>query len=83
MERGAWWATVCVVMRVRHDLVTKPPPEPEHEYVSKVLSLFLYSHISANQLNGDVLTPEGTALSDAPIPFGQAVKIKTRSRRST
>ena len=48
MERGAWWATVCVVMRVRHDLVTKPPPEPEHEYVSKVLSLFLYSQ---NQLN--------------------------------
>ena len=32
--------------------------------------------ISANQLNGDVLTPEGAALSDAPIPFGQAVKIK-------
>ena len=48
MERGAWWATVCVVMRVRHDLVTKPPPEPELEYVSKVLSLFLYSQ---NQLN--------------------------------
>ena len=32
--------------------------------------------ISANQLNGDVLTPEGNALSDAPVPFGQAVKIK-------
>ena len=32
--------------------------------------------ISANQLNGDVLTPEGAALSDAPIPFGQSVTIK-------
>ena len=32
--------------------------------------------ISANQLNGDVLTPEGAALSDAPIPFGQCVTIK-------
>ena len=32
--------------------------------------------ISANQLNGDVLTPEGAALSDAPIPFGKSVKIK-------
>lgn len=32
--------------------------------------------ISANQLNGDVLTQEGTALSDAPIPFRKAVKIK-------
>ena len=32
--------------------------------------------ISANQLNGDVLTPEGAALSDAPIPFGKAFKIK-------
>ena len=25
MERGAWWATVHGVTRVRHDLVTKPP----------------------------------------------------------
>ena len=32
--------------------------------------------ISANQLNGDVLTPEGAALSDAPIPFRKAFKIK-------
>ena len=26
MDRGAWWATVHGVVRVRHDLVTKPPP---------------------------------------------------------
>ena len=26
MDRGAWWATVLGVVRVRHDLVTKPPP---------------------------------------------------------
>lgn len=32
--------------------------------------------ISANQLNGDVLTPEGAALSDAPIAFGQPVTVK-------
>ena len=32
--------------------------------------------ISANQLNGDVLTGDGAALSEAPIPFGQAFKIK-------
>ena len=32
--------------------------------------------ISANQLNGDVLTTEGGALSDAPIPFSQAFTIK-------
>ena len=25
MNRGAWWATVHGVTRVRHDLVTKPP----------------------------------------------------------
>ena len=25
MDRGAWWATVYGVIRVRHDLVTKPP----------------------------------------------------------
>ena len=27
MDRGAWWATVHGVARVRHDLVTKPPHE--------------------------------------------------------
>ena len=25
MDRGAWWATVHAVTRVRQDLVTKPP----------------------------------------------------------
>ena len=28
MNRGAWWATVHAVSRVRHDLATKPPPRP-------------------------------------------------------
>ena len=28
MDRGAWWATVHGVTRVRHDLATKPPPPP-------------------------------------------------------
>ena len=27
MDRGAWQATVHGVTRVRHDLVTKPPPQ--------------------------------------------------------
>ena len=26
MDQGAWQAIVCGVKRVRHDLVTKPPP---------------------------------------------------------
>ena len=26
MDRGAWWATVHGVTRVRHNLATKPPP---------------------------------------------------------
>ena len=26
MDRGAWWATVCGVVRVGHDLATKLPP---------------------------------------------------------
>ena len=26
MNRGAWWATVHGVTRVRHDLLSKPPP---------------------------------------------------------
>ena len=27
MDRGAWWATVHGVPRVKHDLVPKPPPQ--------------------------------------------------------
>ena len=27
MDRGAWWATVHGVTRVRQELVTKPPPQ--------------------------------------------------------
>ena len=26
MDRGAWWSTVHGVVRVGHDLATKPPP---------------------------------------------------------
>ena len=26
MDGGAWWATVHGVTRIRHDLLTKPPP---------------------------------------------------------
>ena len=28
MDRGVWQATVYGVVRVRHDLTTKPPPPP-------------------------------------------------------
>ena len=28
MDKGAWWATVHGVARIRHDLMTKPPPPP-------------------------------------------------------
>ena len=30
MNRGAWWATVHGVPRVRHDLANRPPP---HEMI--------------------------------------------------
>ena len=28
MDRGAWWATVHGLARVRHDLAAQPPPQP-------------------------------------------------------
>ena len=34
MVRGAWQAAVHGVARVRHDLVTKPPPSP-YAFVSR------------------------------------------------
>ena len=33
MDRGAWWATVHGVARVRHNLVTKSPPPPSYVYI--------------------------------------------------
>ena len=41
MDRGAWQATVHGVARVRHDLVTKPPP-PYSDRREKIK----YEHIS-------------------------------------
>ena len=38
LDRGAWQATVHGVIRVRHDLATKPPPP------SVVLSTFTLLH---------------------------------------
>ena len=37
MGRGAWWAPVHGVVRVRHDLVTKPPPPhlKHRKYIEK------------------------------------------------
>ena len=32
MDRGAWWATVHRVTRVRHNLATKPPLPPMHAH---------------------------------------------------
>ena len=35
MDRGAWWATVHGVIRVRQDLATKPPP-PSKEKLERI-----------------------------------------------
>ena len=41
MDRGAWQATVHGVARVRHDLVTKPPPPgiEKHKKMKRSLKL--------------------------------------------
>ena len=43
-ERGAWWATVHGVTRVRHDLATTPPPQ--------LMALKKFQHVSAVFHNG-------------------------------
>ena len=53
MDRGAWWATIHKVARVRHDLATKPPKFPctsppsqgactAHTLLTKLLSFCFY-----------------------------------------
>ena len=40
MDRGAWWAVVHGVARVRNDLVTKAPPPRDTYYLKMdILSL--------------------------------------------
>ena len=41
MDRGAWWPTVRGVTKVRHDLVTKPPPPSVS--MLEILSKYIYS----------------------------------------
>ena len=43
MDRGAWWATVHGVSRVRHNLVTKPPTL---DFISTTLPLTINPTIS-------------------------------------
>ena len=38
MDRGAWWATVHGVLRVRHDLATKSP------YIYIYIYIYIYTH---------------------------------------
>ena len=53
MGRGAWWATVCGVTRVGHDLVTKPPPPPKsHCETERIPSSVVHSCLSSIRCHG-------------------------------
>ena len=43
MDREAWQATVHGVARVRHDLVTKPPPQAGHILLKRLQKILLIS----------------------------------------
>ena len=45
-DRRAWWATVCRVTRVGHDLVTKPPPSVVLVSAIQKSKLPIHIHIS-------------------------------------
>ena len=40
MDRGAWWASVHGVARVRYDLVAKPSKQVSHSAVAFCLFIF-------------------------------------------
>ena len=50
MDRGAWQATVSGVTRVRHNLVTKPPPPPytSLDFVGSLPLLLFLLHLSSS-----------------------------------
>ena len=45
MDRGAWQATVHGVTRVRHDLVTKPPPPPLFQHLCHLTYVYHFAHV--------------------------------------
>ena len=56
MDRGAWWATVHRVARVRHNLLTKPPP---HTYIHTYayIQTHAYLHISTYMSHENYFPP--------------------------
>ena len=50
MNRGAWWATVHGVARVRHDLASKPHNWPNHVYFCIWIYLYLCLHFLSPRL---------------------------------
>ena len=67
MHRGAWRAIVCEVIRVGHELVTKPePPLPTYSnfnhlsFLSRLNATFLWNHPKARMKH---LHPLGLLLS--------------------
>ena len=69
LDRGAWWATVHGVTRVRYDLATKPPklgqqipPKSQCHNPVKVYFLFIKVHsISEHLFRAAVLTRSSAA----------------------
>ena len=48
MDRGAWWATVHGVVRVRNNLAIKPPPPPPHllyPFIKSIKNTESLSHV--------------------------------------
>jgi len=55
VDRGAWWATVYEVVRVGHDLVTKPPP---HLYIYIYIYIYICTHTHIDTHDGILLKKE-------------------------
>ena len=72
-NKGAWWATVHMVTRVRHDLVTKPPPPHQfltmQEQVNLVSTPLPSQHTCKNcPLNSYQQSPFGPSILKFPTP---------------
>jgi len=52
MDRGAWWATLNEIIRIRQNLATEPPPS-DHKAAtsSKEWSIFKLSAINEQSLS--------------------------------
>ena len=77
MDRGAWWATVHGVERVRQDLATKPPSPPHVNAVNSASTTPLAPSCLSLCIAFHLLTRLCTPQASLPEPLSPSVQLRS------